>query len=360
MSQSNKKHVYQKPTPAIISTDQSHIEPNHKQPKKQATPRSGQPQNVGVYKKPTPEILTNEPKPYVAEKNEPHLDESVTFKLPKIVNLSLLIVILILIIFVFNQVASLYIQLANLPTWSKTIGYFFLALLFILLVYSFLSFLRLFLKLKTFEQQSFTELNQRALTIKSSHSMQATKAQLKKFVETYAIDQSQFSEPEMAQLLAAQDELIHREYGDSLAWIEAYKNEFQSILDQKANEMVSNYAKKVGWNTAIIPNGFLDSIVVFYMNIQMIKSLSILYHIRIGKVSSIRLFIKVFIHTFGARYMEEITDTMLEDGSKIIFQGATNIFTAKLGSKVTEGVVNYYFTNRIGKRCIHYLQPLNK
>jgi len=376
MSQNDQKHSFKKPLPKVISTEKRPARPETPKPvQKEVTPvvktvlseqvsdqlsRLGQPQGVGVYQKPKPTPLKKEPSKYVAEDIEHSLEVPRGFRIPKIINISVLAIILILILFVFNQFTSLFVLLSKSPTWYRYTGYFFLSLLALLLVYSLLSFLGFIIKLNRFDQQSLSELSNRALTIDSTEFMQDTITKLKQFIEDYKIDRRILSDSEFDRLSRVKQQLLHDEYGDSLAWLEEYKYKFQKVLDDKSNEVVALYAKKVGWNTAIVPNGFLDALVVFYLNLQMIKSLSVLYHVRINRWSSLKLFSMIFIHTFGARQLEEMTETMLEHATEHIFEGASHFFTKKLGSKVSEGVINYYFTNRIGKRCIHYLQPLTK
>ena len=384
MNNTNPKHNFKKPAPQIISSRKSTAtavsvkqvtqpmvstakQSSNQTPHKTgiSSPvvelsRPGQPSGAGVYQKPQPEVLSKEPKKYIPEDADVLFEEPDPLKFPKIIKVSLLAIFLILILFVLNQFTSLFVMLSKSPIWYQYIGYFFLGLLLLLLIYSLFSFAKFLIRLNSFDQQSLSELSNRRLTVESSESMQEIKTKLKTFVDEYDIKPQQFSVTEVAALSQVKQQLLTNEYGDSLAWLEDYKNNFQNSLDMKANELVVGYAKKVGWNTAIIPNGHLDSIVVFYMNLEMVKSLSALYNIRVGKWDSVKLLSKIFIQTFGARHLEEMTDTMFETASDHIFQGASNIFTVKLGSKVSEGVINYYFTRRIGKKCIQYLQPLTK
>ena len=373
MNMPNPRHRFVKPSPEIIKVASSagdrpkvkskitvpiprsiSNEPNVQQG------RAGQPLGAGLYKKPKPAVMKHTPKKYITEKKSDELEASASLKFPKIVNVSILAIVLILILFVFNQFTSLFVLLSQAPGWYQYIGYFFLALFFLLLIYSLISFIGIVIKLNSFDQQSLSELSGRRLTIKSVESRQETKDKLKSFTNGFDVNTSCFTESESESLIRAREQLLYSEYGGSLEWIEAYKISFQDILDQKADEIVNNYAKKVGWNTAIIPNGLLDSIVVFYMNLEMVKSLSVLYNIRIGRWSSLKLFAKIFIHTFGARQLEEMTEEMLQQASDHIFQGVSNLVMGKLGAKVSEGLINYYFTRRIGKKCIEYLQPLTK
>jgi putative membrane protein len=121
-------------------------------------------------------------------------------------------------------------------------------------------------------------------------------------------------------------------------------------LDPVARSIVASSAKRVSVVTAISPNALVDMLFVAAQNLRMLRKLATLYGARPGFFSLMKLARMVVTHivlTGGIALGDDVIQQLVGHG-----------LTARLSSKLGEGVFNGALTTRIGIATIDVCRPL--
>jgi putative membrane protein len=121
-------------------------------------------------------------------------------------------------------------------------------------------------------------------------------------------------------------------------------------LDPVARSIVASTAKRVSVVTAISPNALVDMLFVAAQNLRMLRKLATLYGARPGFFSLMKLARMVVTHivlTGGIALGDDVIQQLVGHG-----------LTARLSSKLGEGVFNGALTTRIGIATIDVCRPL--
>ena len=123
-----------------------------------------------------------------------------------------------------------------------------------------------------------------------------------------------------------------------------------SSLDDEARSLVMGAAKRVSVVTAISPRALVDVVYVLMENIRLIRAIAELYGGRPGSLGLWRLARSVVSHL-------AVTGTIAV-GDGLLQQVLGHGITAKISTKLGEGVVNGMLTARIGIAAIDVCRPL--
>lgn len=121
-------------------------------------------------------------------------------------------------------------------------------------------------------------------------------------------------------------------------------------LDQEAQNLIATAAKRVSIVTALSPMALLDVVFVAAINIKLLRALASLYGGRPGMMGLYRLTQKIISHlviTGGLALTNDLIQQLV--GQRL---------TAKISSRLGEGVFNGALTARIGLAALAICRPL--
>lgn len=120
-------------------------------------------------------------------------------------------------------------------------------------------------------------------------------------------------------------------------------------LDQEANRIVLNSAKRVSLVTAVSPRALVDLLMVLFENLRTIRRVSTLYGGRPGTLGFLRLAKHVVSHL-------AVTGGMAA-GDSLASEFLGHSLAARLSARLGEGVINGLLTARIGIAAIAVCRP---
>lgn len=121
-------------------------------------------------------------------------------------------------------------------------------------------------------------------------------------------------------------------------------------LDQRAEKLIQSAAHQVAVSTALSKLPMLDMAVVFFINWRLIRALCKLYGMRPSNLGLWKLLMHIISHlmiTGGIALSEDVITSILGHN-----------LTAKLSSRLGEGVINGMLTCRIGLKALDFCRPL--
>jgi putative membrane protein len=121
-------------------------------------------------------------------------------------------------------------------------------------------------------------------------------------------------------------------------------------LDQMAQKMVLDSAKRVSVVTAVSPRALVDVGYVIYESSRLIRRLAELYGGRPGTLGLFRLARRVVAHL-------AVTGSIAV-GDSLIQQLVGHGLAAKLSARLGEGVINGLMTARVGIAAMDIVRPL--
>ncbi|MBL8581128.1 MAG: TIGR01620 family protein [Rhizobiaceae bacterium] len=137
---------------------------------------------------------------------------------------------------------------------------------------------------------------------------------------------------------------------DGAALVKLAETEILAPLDQRAQLMVLDAAKRVSLVTAVSPRALVDVAYVVFEAGRLIRRLSELYAGRPGTLGFFRLTRSVLAHL-------AVTGSIAA-GDSIVQQIVGHGLAARLSAKLGEGVVNGMMTARIGMAAMEAARPL--
>jgi len=286
----------------------------------------------------------------------------------KVVTSLLIISISILIMFIYSHVISFYREVVLLPEWAQILSFSILGLLIILLIYAISTIVFSYIRLKVNPEikiPGLKDLEKRERYAKVRGK--AARKELIGFIKRFPLDKEKklksygFSKEDIKSLKGAKRNLLDEDlYEGSIGWLNSFYDSFVIILDGVAKREIKKHAILAGVKTALLPNKLFDTIAVLYVNLRMIGALSRIYNLRMTPILTCITFTKAFFHAYLAGEAQDITEDVLDKVTEDIGGQFTSAVLSKIGSKLTEGTINYLFTKRIGVKTAEYLRPLKK
>jgi putative membrane protein len=121
-------------------------------------------------------------------------------------------------------------------------------------------------------------------------------------------------------------------------------------LDRQARRLVTRGARDIGALTALSPLGLLDSAIVLWRTLAMLRAIARLYGVRPGPVASIRLLRRTLGHVLAAGVGEVLSDAAVETA------GASLL--SVISTRIGQGAVHGLLAARLGLAAVQICRPL--
>ncbi|MBY0457271.1 MAG: DUF697 domain-containing protein, partial [Gemmataceae bacterium] len=288
-------------------------------------------------------------------------------------------------IFLFSQTASLLKALAEQPEWVRYCGYTGLGLFGLCVLYSFVRFLVMYVRLRENRQlqaKGIRELaNRTRLRWLAAEKSAEARAQVEAYLRTFPIDAERdrralaklgLSDEAMLRLKAVRAELLdHDKFASTEQWFARFRDAFQSVLDEAAEARTKYWASRIWVVTAVAPNAVIDSGATLFYTFSMLSDLCQLYNLRAGRTGTAVLMGRTFFNAYLAGQATE-WEKLAEDQYDQLFNEAMNTVgvsmsagvvgkvVGKVGAKVTTGYLNRVLLIRLGRYASRLLRPVAK
>jgi putative membrane protein len=289
-------------------------------------------------------------------------------------------------VFLFNQTASLLQTLAAVQEdWIRYTGYAGLALLGACVLYSFLRFLFIYVRLRENRQlrvKGIQELSKRTRLrwLAAAKSAEARR-QIEMYLQTYPIETEKdrrqltglgLTDEAIARLKVVRAELLdHDKFASTDQWFHRFRDGFQSVIDEAADRRTKYWASRIWVVTAVAPNAVIDSGATLFYTFSMLSDLCQLYNLRAGRAGTAVLMGRTFFNAYLAGQGTE-WEKLAEDQYDQLFHEAMNAVgvgvsanmvgkvVGKVGAKVTTGYLNRVLLIRLGRYAARLLRPVTK
>ncbi len=285
----------------------------------------------------------------------------------------------ILTLYLFTQTVVL---LGTILTYPDSIKYPALGLLVILVGLVAWSILRLIVSYyllrrnRQIQFQDLERLNERELLEEVLSRKKEAKTHLQNYLRQFDFNDRRLEksllrvgmpEEDFNALVRHRERLLIGDFEDTQRWLEEFRDSFQALLDRAAEQVISRYMKQIGIATAAVPKGVLDSLIVTWGSINMLRELCEIYNLRLGRLGTFVLLGRTFRNVFIAGQVADVTNTLVQDLSNHIHSGigvtadALSNVAASAGGKIlgkaSEGLVNALLIRRLGYGARNLLRP---
>jgi len=254
-------------------------------------------------------------------------------KSKRIIYFLVLSVSLIFLIFIANQIFSLYANLDNIkPIYGNIFIYFVIMA---------------FLFITAFILYQFTKFSKQIALPEDKESKEYDK-QLQVLMKSLRKNNN-----------INKEELEYDEQNE-IEWI----NECVNQLDIQTNEIIEENAQYVFLSTAISQNGIFDSIIILIAQIKMIWQILHIYYQRPNLKSILSLYTNIIITIFTVKAIEdfEFIEKQIEPiVASILGSSITpgfNVTALLLVNSLISGTANAFLTLRIGLIAQKYSSPI--
>ncbi|HEV3439186.1 MAG TPA: DUF697 domain-containing protein [Gemmata sp.] len=288
-------------------------------------------------------------------------------------------------IFLFNQTVSLLNALAAQPEWAQYVGYSGLGLFGLCVVYAFLRFLFLYLRLRENRQlrvRGVAELSRRTRLrwLASAKSAEA-RGQIETYLQTFPMTTQKerkvlhglgITDELQARLVVVRAELLdHDKFASTEQWFAHFRDQFQSQLDIAAESRVKYWASRIWVVTAVAPNAMVDSGATLFYTFSMLSDLCQIYNLRAGRTGTAVLLGRVFFNAYLAgqgteweKLAEDQYDQLFHEAMNVVGMGVSSNVVGKLlgkvGAKATTGYLNRVLLIRLGRYACRLLRPVTR
>ena len=121
-------------------------------------------------------------------------------------------------------------------------------------------------------------------------------------------------------------------------------------VDRQARRVVTRGARDIGALTALSPLGLLDSAIVLWRTLAMLRAIARLYGVRPGPVATIRLLRRTLAHVLAAGVGELVSDAAVETA------GASLL--SVISTRIGQGAVHGLLAARLGLAAVQICRPL--
>ena len=288
-------------------------------------------------------------------------------------------------VFLFNQTVQLLDALAKQPEWAQYTGYAGLALFGLCVLYSFIRFLVVYVRLRENRQlrvRGVRELaNRTKLRWLAAAKSAEARAQIETYLQTYPIETEKdrralaklgLTDEAVAKLKAVRVELLdHDKFASTEQWFARFRDGFQSVIDEAAEARTRYWASRIWVITAVAPNAVVDSGATLFYTFSMLSELCQLYNLRAGRTGTAVLLGRTFFNAYLAgqsteweKLAEDQYDQLFHEAMSAVGVGmSANVvgkIVGKVGAKVTTGYLNRILLIRLGRYAARLLRPVTR
>jgi uncharacterized membrane protein YcjF (UPF0283 family) len=285
----------------------------------------------------------------------------------------------ILTLYLYAQTVVLLGTILTYPDGIKYPALGLLAVLVALVAGSILRLVASYYRLVRNRQIQFHDLerlNERELLEEVLSRKKEAKTHLQNYLRQFDLDDRRFeksllkagvSDDVLNKLSDHRRRLLTGDFEDTQRWLEEFRDSFQAPLDNTAEQIIARYMKQIGIATAAVPKGLLDSLIVTWGSINMLRELCVIYNLRLGRLGTFVLLGRTFRNVFIAGQVADVTNSLVQDLSAHIHTGigltsdALGNVAASAGGKIlgraSEGLVNALLIRRLGYGARDLLRP---
>lgn len=165
-----------------------------------------------------------------------------------------------------------------------------------------------------------------------------------------AVEASYAKQDETAWLVAQFRELAPQDAYSAVDRLEVFEREVLRKLDSQAVDLIEENARNTAIITTISPFALFDALFTLWRNLRMIRQVATVYGVAPGFWGSLRLLRQVFANVLLTGGLEAA------DGALNQLLGGS--LTAKLSTKLSEGLVNGMLSARLGLAAMDQCRPL--
>ena len=288
-------------------------------------------------------------------------------------------------IFLFNQTISLLNALAAQPEWAQYVGYGGLILFGICVLYAFLRFVFLYVRLRGNRQlriRGIAELSRRTKLrwLAAAKSAEA-REQIEKYLQTFPMNTEKerktlrglgVDDAAQGRLAAVRTELLDPDrFASTEQWFARFRDGFQSELDLAAETRIKYWASRIWVVTAVAPNAMVDSGATLFYTFSLLSDLCQVYNLRAGRAGTTVLLGRVFFNAYLAgqgteweKLAEDQYDQLFAEAMNVVGVGVSSNMVGKLlgkvGAKATTGYLNRVLLIRLGRYSARLLRPVTR
>jgi uncharacterized membrane protein YcjF (UPF0283 family) len=284
----------------------------------------------------------------------------------------------ILTLYLYAQTVVLVGTILTYPTWIQYPAMGLLIFLVVIVGWSIVGFVTTYYRLRRNRQiqlAAIEDLMSRKLSEEATAKKKEAKIQLTEYLRRFDLESRRFektllqvgmTDQEVRTLGMNRERLMSGEFEDTQRWLEEFREGFQGVLDAGAERIIGKYMKRIGIATAAVPKGVVDSLIVTWGSMNMLKELCTVYNLRVGRIGTFVLLGRVFRNVFIAGEVGDVTNALVQDLSQRIHDGigvtsdALTSVAASAGGKVlgraSEGIVNALLIRRLGYGAKKILQ----
>lgn len=288
-------------------------------------------------------------------------------------------------IFLFNQTISLLNALAAQPQWAQYVGYGGLILFGICVLYAFLRFVLLYLRLRENRQlrvRGIAELSRRTRLrwLAAAKSAEA-REQIENYLRTFPMNTEKerkslralgLDDSAQGRLAVLRTELLDPDrFASTEQWFARFREGFQSELDVAAEARIKYWASRIWVVTAVAPNAMVDSGATLFYTFSLLSDLCQVYNLRAGRAGTAVLMGRVFFNAYLAgqgteweKLAEDQYDQLFAEAMNVVGVGVSSNVVGKLlgkvGAKATTGYLNRILLVRLGRYATRLLRPVTR
>jgi putative membrane protein len=289
-------------------------------------------------------------------------------------------------VFLFNQTASLLQTLAAVQEdWLRWIGYGGLVLFGACVLYSFIRFAFIYVRMRENRQlrvKGIKELSNRTrLRWLAAQKSNEARKQIETYLQTYPIETEKdrrglaalgITDEAITRLKVVRAELLDTDkFASTEQWFARFRDGFQSVIDDAADGRTKYWAARIWVVTAVAPNAVIDSGATLFYTFSMLSDLCQLYNLRAGKAGTAVLMGRTFFNAYLAgqgteweKLAEEQYDQLFHEAMNVVGVGVSSNVVGKVlgkvGAKVTTGYLNRVLLIRLGRYAARLLRPVTK
>ena len=285
-------------------------------------------------------------------------------------------------LFVYAQVIAVLGHLAVQPVAVQGAGYALLGVLALAVFIAILRILVLYVRLRRNQQiriEGLRELQTRTrLRWLALAKTREARERLENYLRDYPLALPRrnrlaslgLTSERCRELEAIRSELLDpNKFTTSGEWFDQFRNRYQAILDESAQERIRYWANRAMLVTAISPNSLIDSLATSYFGFAMLADLCQVYNLKAGRTGTIVLLGRVFFNAYLAGNLNDIEklaedqyDQLFAQGFQVVGIGVSSQvasqFLGKVGAKATTGYLNRLLLMRLGRYACRLLRPV--